>query len=273
MTLAGYFLSFLNFASWKYIICINICICPWSGTLTRTILVWPWSLCWLKRRATCSIKGCFEETEMTHMLPLKGTETQSASYRHWPVTGRNKACPLGPRGRVVLSCGSRVYFAKLSSPPRLSTPWFTSSLRASLKVTLNTSTLTSRIQSHSKRIQPPGSPWPLLSSPSTESTHSHTWIPATACLGSELQTHTPISSSPSTFHLSNSHFRICFLPQIPPWCPHLQGKLQTVLSKFNPVHGPQSWPPAPNLSSHLFFPPNDTGRITPHTHTHGKWAI
>lgn len=224
MTLAGYFLSFLNFASWKYIICINICICPWSGALTRSILVWPWSLCWLKRRATCSIKGCFEETEMTHMLPLKGTETQSAFYRHWPVTGRNKACPLGPRGRVVLSCGSRVYFAKLSRPPRLSTPWFTSSLRASLKVTLNTSTLTSHIQSHSKRIQPPGSPWPLLSSPSTESTHSHTWIPATTSLGSELQTHTPISSSPSTFHLSNSHFRSCFLPPNPSMVPTSSGQ-------------------------------------------------
>ena len=29
----------------------------------------------------------------------------------------------------------------------------------------------------------------------------------------------------------------------------------------------QSWPLTPNLSSHLFFPPNDTGAITPHTHT------
>ena len=112
----------------------------------------------MKRRATCSIKGCLEETEMTHMLHLKGTETCNASYTPWPVTGRSKACSLGPRGRVVLSCGSRVYFAKLSSPPRLSTPWFTSSLRASLKVTLNSLTLTSHSQSCSKRIQPPGSP-------------------------------------------------------------------------------------------------------------------
>ena len=29
----------------------------------------------------------------------------------------------------------------------------------------------------------------------------------------------------------------------------------------------QSWPLPPNLSSHLFFPPNDTDAITPHTHT------
>ena len=190
---------------------------------------------------------------MTHMLPLKGTETQSAFYRHWPVTGRNKACPLGPRGRVVLSCGSRVYFAKLSSPPHLPTPRFIRSLRASLKVTLNSLTLISRIQSHSKRIQPPGSHWPLLSSPSTESTHSHTWIPATTSLGSELQTYTPISSSPSTFHLSNSHFRVCFLPQILPWCPHLQGTLQTLLSKFNSVHGPPELTPhtQPQLSPFL----------------------
>ena len=120
------------------------------------------SLHWLKRIATCNIKGCFEETEMTHMLPLKGTETQSAFYRQWPVTGRSKACLLGPRGRAVLSCGSKVYFAKLPSPPHspsppLSpTPRFSRSLRASLKVTLNSSTLMSHIQSHSKRIQPPG---------------------------------------------------------------------------------------------------------------------
>ena len=98
------------------------------------------SLRWLKRKATCSITGCFEETEMTHMLPLKGTETQSAFCRHWPVTGRSKACPLGPRGRVVLSGGSKVYFAKLPSPPQSPTPRFSSSLRASLKVTLNSLT-------------------------------------------------------------------------------------------------------------------------------------
>ena len=113
---------------------------------------------------------------------------------------------------------------KLSSPPRLPTPQFTRSLRASLKVTLNTSTFTSCIQSHSKRVQPPGSPWPLMFSPSTESTHSHTWIPATTCLGSEFQTHTPISSSPSTFHLSNSHFRICFLPPNPSMVPTSSGQ-------------------------------------------------
>ena len=98
------------------------------------------SLLWLKRKATCSITGCFEETEMTHMLPLKGTEIQPAFYRQWPVTGRSKACPLGPRGRVVLSCGSKEYFAKLPSPPHSLTPRFSSSLRASLKVTLNCST-------------------------------------------------------------------------------------------------------------------------------------
>ena len=147
---------------------------------------------------------------MTHMLPLKGTETQSDFYRHWPVTGRSKACPLGPRGRVVLSCGSRVYFAKLSSPPHLPTPRFIRSLRASLKVTLNSLTLISRIQSHSKRIQPPGSHWPLLSSPSTESTHSHTWIPATTCLGSEVQRHTPSPVHSPHFifltHISESAF-------------------------------------------------------------------
>ena len=157
---------------------------------------------------------------------------------------------------------------KLSSPPRLPTPQFTRSLRASLKVTLNTSTLTSCIQSHSKRVQPPGSPWPLMFSPSTESTHSHTWIPATTCLGSEFQTHTPISSSPSTFHLSNSHFRSCFLPPILPWCPHLQVKLQTLLSKFNPVHGPPELTPRPQPQLSPFLPSKWYWyNYTTHTHT------
>ena len=209
---------------------------------------------------------------MTHMLPLKGTDTQSAFYRHWPVTGRSKACLLGPRGRVVLSGGSKVYFSKLPSPPQSPTSRFSSSLRASLKVTLNSSTLTSHIQSHSKRIQSPGPLWPPMSSPSTESTHSHTRIPPITSLSSELQTHTPISSSPSTFHLSNSHFRICFLSPILPWCLHLQGKLQTLLSEFSPVHGPPELTPHPQPQLSPFLPSkwywcNYT------THTHRKWAI
>ena len=133
-----------------------------------------WSLHWLARRATCSIKGCFKGTEMTHMLHLKGTETHPASYTPWPVAGTSKACPLGPGGRAVLSCESRVYFEKLSSPARSPTPRFTRHIagastqpRRGVKVTLNSSTLISHIQPRSKRIQLPECPWPQLSSSST----------------------------------------------------------------------------------------------------------
>ena len=74
-----------------------------------------------------------EESNMQHqrtlsmdindtMLHLKGTETHPVSYTSWPVTWRNKACPLGPGGRAVLSCESRMYFANLPLPPCSSTP-------------------------------------------------------------------------------------------------------------------------------------------------------
>ena len=122
MNLAAYFLSYLYFASWKYIICINICVCPWSGTLWGPFLSESWSLCWMKRRATCSTKGCFEQTEMTHMLHINGTETRPASYTPWPIPGRSKACSLGPEGWAMLSCESRVYFANLPSHPHSPTP-------------------------------------------------------------------------------------------------------------------------------------------------------
>ena len=58
----------------------------------------------------------------------------------------------------------------------------------------------------------------------------------------------------ATFHLSNSHFRICFLPQILPWCVHLEGKLQTLLSEFSPVHGPPELTPHPQPQLSPFLP-------------------
>lgn len=100
-------------------------------------------------------KGCFEETEMTHMLPLKGTETQSAFYRHWPVTGRSKNLPSGPKRKELCFLVGAKYFTQNSPASSSPTPWFSSSLRASRR-SHSTPRLTSRIQSCSKSSVPQG---------------------------------------------------------------------------------------------------------------------
>ena len=153
---------------------------------------------------------CFTSREQTH----------PASYTPWPVTGRSKACPLGPGGRAVLSCESRVYFAKLSSSAHSPTPRFTRFLRTSLVPPPNhggewrshsTPRLLYLIFNHAvKEFSFQSAPDPCCPPHPHSPAHSHTWIPAIGSLVSELKTHTPISSSPSTFHLSNSHFRIFY---------------------------------------------------------------
>ena len=173
----------------------------------------------MKRRTTCSIKGCFEETEITHMLHLKGTETHPASYTPWPVPGRSKACPLGPGGRAVLSCESRVYFANLPSPPRSPTPRFTRPLRASLvpppkqgrEWSHSTPRLLHLVFNHAvKEFSLQRSPDPCCPLHPHSPAHSHTWIPAITSLGSELQTHTssPVHPPHCIFltHISESAF-------------------------------------------------------------------
>ena len=229
------------------------------------------SLRWLKRKATCSITGCFEETEWLTCFPSRG-QTHNLLFTDTGLSlGEVKPALWAQEEELCFLVGAK---CTLQNSPALLTPWPLGSavLWGHRWRSHSTARLTSRIQSHSKRVQSPGPLWPLMSSPSTESTHSHTRIPPITSLSYELQTHTPISSSPSTFHLSNSHFRICFLSPILPWCLHLQGKLQTLLSEFSPVHGPPELTPRPQPQLSPFLPSkwywcNYT------THTHRKWAI
>ena len=234
-----------------------------------------------------------EESNMQHqrmlsmdindtMLHLKGTETHPASYTSWPVTWRNKACPLGPGGRAVLSCESRMYFANLPLPPCSSTPgspglwghrWCLHPTKAGSEVTL-TPPLLHLVFNHTvKEFSLQGAPDPCCPLHPHSPAHSHTWIPAITSLGSQLQTHTPISSPPSTFHLANSHFRICFLLWILPWCPNLQGKLQTLLSEFKLAHGLPEVTPTPQSQVSHFLPSqwywcSYTTHTDIHTHMH-----
>ena len=194
MTLAGYFLSY--FTSWKYTICINICVCPWSGTLVTTILVWILESPLVEEESNMQHQRMPWRDRMTHMLPLKGTETHNASCTPWPVTGGSKAYPLGPRGRVALSCESRVYFVKLPSPLHSPTPWFTRSLRALLVPPPNqggewrshsTPRLLHLVFNHTVKefsLQGPTDPCCPLHPHSPA--HSHIWIPAITSLGSEV---------------------------------------------------------------------------------------
>ena len=144
-----------------------------------------------------------------------------------------------------------MYFVKLPSPLHSPTPRFTRSLRALL-------------------VPPPNQGG------------SHIWIPAIISLGSEVQRHTSSPVHPPHFIFLTSISESAFCPKSFHGAHHLQGQLQTLLSEFSPVHGPPEVNPS-NLSSHLFFPPNDNGAVTPHTNTHTqthththtqrKWAI
>ena len=155
---------------------------------------------------------CFTSREQRHILLLTHPG-QSLGEEKPALWAKEEALCSPVRAECILQNSPA-----LLAPPHLSSPgvwgyrWCLHSTKAGSEVTL-TPPLLHLVFNHAvKEFSFQGAPEPCCPLHPHSPAHSHTWIPAITSLGSELQTHTPISSSISRIHLSNSHFRISFLP-------------------------------------------------------------